>query len=89
MSELLFNRLWYRSIAKIKWFFREGAPEAPTIRPSPATKLPLELVETIFSYLIYDARSLLACSMTCYSWYIAAVPHLHHTLTTDEYGPCC
>jgi len=25
--------------------------------------------------------------MTCYSWYIAAVPHLHHTLTTDErYG---
>ena len=22
--------------------------------------------------------------MTCYSWYIAAVPHLHHSLTTDE-----
>ena len=28
--------------------------------------------------------SLLACSLTCYSWYIAAVPHLHHTLTTDR-----
>ena len=41
----------------------------------------------IFSYLIYDKSTLLACSMTCYSWYIAAVPHLHHTLTTadDEY----
>ena len=22
--------------------------------------------------------------MTCYSWYIAAVPHLHHSLTTDN-----
>jgi hypothetical protein len=23
--------------------------------------------------------------MTCYSWYIAAVPHLHYSLTTDNY----
>ena len=23
--------------------------------------------------------------MTCYSWYIAAVPHLHHNLTTDNH----
>jgi len=30
-------------------------------------------------------RTLISCSMTCYSWYIAAVPHLHHTLTTDDY----
>jgi len=22
--------------------------------------------------------------MTCHSWYIAAIPHLHHTLTTDN-----
>jgi len=22
--------------------------------------------------------------MTCYSWYIAAVPHLHHSLSTDD-----
>ena len=34
----------------------------------------------VVAYLIYDTRSLLACSLTCYSWYIAAVPHLHHTL---------
>ena len=40
----------------------------------------------IVSHLIYDTPSLLACSMTCYSWYIAAVPHLHHSLTTDNYG---
>ena len=40
----------------------------------------------IVFYLAYDTRSLLACSMTCYSGYIVAVPHLHHTLTTDNSG---
>ena len=34
----------------------------------------------IITHLIYDKRSLCACSLTCYSWYTAAVPHLHHTL---------
>jgi len=33
----------------------------------------------IIAYLIYDSYSLRACTLTCYSWYIAAVPHLHHT----------
>jgi len=37
----------------------------------------------VISYFTHDTRSLMACSMTCYSWYIAAVPHLHHSLTTD------
>ena len=36
----------------------------------------------IIAHLVYDTESLLACSLTCYSWYIASVPHLHHTLTT-------
>ena len=35
----------------------------------------------VVAHLIYDVRSLRACSLTCYSLYIAAVPHLHHTLT--------
>ena len=35
----------------------------------------------IISHLIYDKPSLLACSLTCLSWYIAAVTHLHHTVT--------
>ena len=35
----------------------------------------------IIIHLIYDTHSLLACSLTCYSWYISIVPHLHHTLT--------
>jgi len=55
-----------------------------TPRPFPTARLPLELVEIIISHLIYNTPTLLACSMTCYSWYIAALPHLHHSLTTDD-----
>jgi hypothetical protein len=50
--------------------------------PSLITKLPQDLVEVIISYFIYDTSTLLACSTTCYSWYIASVPHLHRSLTT-------
>ena len=49
-------------------------------RPSPATRLPHEILEMIIVHLIYDTHSLLACSLTCYSWYIVTAPHLHHTL---------
>ena len=38
----------------------------------------------IISYLIHDTSTLLACSMTCFAWYLATVPHLHYSLTTDE-----
>jgi F-box-like len=57
--------------------------------PGPITKLPQELVIAIVSYFIYDTCTLLACSLTCYQWYIAAASHLHHSLTTDNYhdGP--
>ena len=41
----------------------------------------------IIVYLIYDKHSLCACTLTCYSWYIAAVPHLHHTLIIDTSRP--
>ena len=39
----------------------------------------------IIAYLIYDTSSLLVCSLTCRSWYITTVPHLHHTLVTSVY----
>ena len=41
----------------------------------------------VVAYLIYDMRSLRACSLTYYSLYIAAVPHLHRTLNVDI-NPC-
>jgi len=49
----------------------------PTAQPS--SSLPYELVETIIADFIHDILTLKACSLTCYSWYIAAIPHLHHT----------
>ena len=84
MIELLAKRVWYRSRAKIKQRpSTDTSLEAPsTAYSSPATKLPLEIVEMIITHLIYDMNSLIACSLTCYSWYIASVPHLHHTLVT-------
>jgi len=57
-------------------------PDAPATPSSPAILLPPEVIEMIIAHLIYDTRSLLACSMTDRSWYMAAVPHLHHTLVT-------
>ena len=81
--ELLVKRVFYRTLARIQKIRSGGvSPETSTKRCSPATRLPLEVVKIIIAYLIYDTRSLRACTLTCYSWYIAAVPHLHHTLIT-------
>jgi hypothetical protein len=79
---LLINRVYYRTLAKI-WEIRSGgtSPETSAAQHSPANRLPLEVVEMFIAYLRYDTPSLRACTMTCYSWYIAAVSHLHHTLT--------
>jgi len=81
------NQLWYRTKAKIVCLLFQGTSEASTARPSPIAKLPQELVESIISYLVYDKSSLLACSMTCYSWYIASVSPLHYSLATDDKPP--
>jgi hypothetical protein len=50
----------------------------------PIPKVPLEVVEEVFSYLVEDHRTLLACSLTCRLWYLASVRHLHYSLTTDD-----
>ena len=84
MTQLLTNIIWYRSTAAVKRYLLGGVPETPTPQSAPIARLPQELVGAIFSYFIYDTRILLACSMTCYSWYIVASPHLHHSLTTDD-----
>jgi len=42
----------------------------------------------IITHLSYDIRSLRACSLTCYSWYIAAVHPLYYTLITPTYYWC-
>ena len=50
--------------------------------------LPHELVVMIVAYLAHDIRSLKAFSLTCRSWYIAAVPLIHHTLALNLAGGC-
>jgi len=42
----------------------------------------------IVTHLIYEKTSLLACSLTCHSWHIATIPHLHHTLIITTYDLC-
>jgi len=84
--KLLAMCMWYRSQARIrKMRSANASSEAPTTRSPPAIEIPLEIVEMIIVHLIYDTPSLLACSLTCYSWYIAAVTHLHHTLTIQTH----
>lgn len=80
-TELLIMRVWYRTKAWIERFFSADVlPGDLIVRCSPANKLPQEIVDMIISHLVYNTRNLLACSLTCYSWYIASVPHLHRTL---------
>ena len=64
----------------------EGAfPETPTTRTSPFARLPPEIVKMIIACLAYDTPSLRACSLTCYSWYIVTVPHLHYKLYIGDF----
>ena len=49
---------------------------------SSTPSLPQVVVDTIVDHLVHDTPSLLACSLTSRSWSIAAVPHLHRTLST-------
>jgi len=86
VTELAVKRVWYRILAGIRRIFSGSAPpETSTARPSYFARLPVEILEMITVHLIYDKRSLLGCSLTCYSWYIVTVPHLHHTLITRTY----
>ena len=83
--ELLVNRVWYRSQAKIQRMRSGGTSPTPSaMRTSSIASLPPEIFETIIAHLVYDMRSLRSCALTCYSWYIAAIPHLHYTLCTNK-----
>jgi hypothetical protein len=47
--------------------------------------LPQDVLEIIIADLGDDISSLKAYSVTCHSWYLAAAPHLHHTLTLKNW----
>lgn len=39
----------------------------------------------IVSHLTYHTPTLKACALTCFAWYIAVTPHLHHTLSLKQW----
>jgi len=43
-------------------------------------RVPYEVVEMIIAHLTHDVDVLKACSLTCRSWNIVAIPHIQHTL---------
>ena len=84
--ELLIMGLWYRAKAMISRIYSRGvSPETSLARLPLVNRLPQEIVEMIIGHLFYDPFSLRACCLTCYSWYIAAVRHLHSALITPIY----
>jgi len=67
----------------------DDVPNEPrtTYESTHPTPPPYDIVEMITAHLIHDLDALKACSLTSSSWYTAAVPHLHHTLTFVGGGP--
>jgi len=83
----LWNRVviaWHRSKGKINRLLDNTPPKT---RGESACRLPHEIVEMITTYLVHDLDALKACSSTCRSWYLAAVPYLHHTLILRDKRP--
>jgi len=68
---------WRRDTANIDRTLRDAPPEKCN---EWTFRLPQEIVEMIVTHLACDLDALKTCSLTCRSWYIAAVPRLHRTL---------
>ena len=71
--------VWQRGKNKVSRLFGNTSPEMNITHESTCC-LPYEIVEAIIDYLFRDREALKACSLTCRSWYIAAVPHIHRSL---------
>lgn len=76
---LIARIIWYRIRAKIdRVLHHRQVANAHPVQHS--NTLPHEIVQMIIGLLVHDVRTLKACSLTCHSWYIAALPHIHRTL---------
>ena len=73
--------VWHRGKARVSHLLGKAPSEVQTThastRPFP---FPYEIVAMIIAHT-RDLRTLKACSLACRSWYSAAAPLLHHTLT--------
>jgi len=75
--------VWHQGKAKFNILLGNPPPETRIAHESTRC-VPHEVVEMITTHLIHDLDTLKMCSLTCRSWYIAAVPHLHHALTLRD-----
>jgi len=85
----LSNRMvivWNRGKAKINRLLHITPLRMRAVRDS-TCRFPPELTEMIIAHLIGDLHALKTFSLICREWYIAAVPHLHHTLTLRDTTP--
>jgi len=85
----LSNRMaivWNRGKARINRLLRIAPPMTRAMHDL-TYRFPPELTEMIIAHLSGDLHALKAFSLTCREWYIAAVPHLHHTLTLKDTVP--
>ena len=71
--------VWRRAKVSISGLLG-NAPSETRISHALACRLPYEITEMIIFYIAHDLGALKAVSLTCRSWYIVAVPHIHHTL---------
>jgi hypothetical protein len=78
--------VWRRGKANVNRLLGNASPGTRT-KPKQAPHLPYEIMEMIIAHIAHDLDTLKACSLTCRSWYTAAVPHVHHTLTLKDKTP--
>ena len=80
--------VWHRSKAKVNRLLSnaplETRPTHESTSPFHPPPLPYDILEMVITYLARDLGALKACSLISRSWYTAATPHLHHTLTLKE-----
>ena len=75
--------VWHRGKTNINRLLGNGPPDTRPAHES-ARHIPYDIVEMIIAHIAHDLGALKACSLACHSWYTAAVPHLHHTLTLKD-----
>ena len=71
--------IWHGTKIKISRLLHHTSSNARTTNES-AHRLPPDIMEMILIHLTDNLYALKSCSLTCRSWYIAAVPYIYHTL---------
>ena len=86
----------FGSLAHTAWFQNKVRPNPPKVArrnletpinehpPGRSVNLPQDVLEVVVADIGDDIPCLKDFSLTCYSWYLAAVPHLHRIVTLED-----